>query len=124
MFAHDAGNMIVDHDHLVGMAEPLLGKHAHGSGAAADAHARLLLAIDNWRLTGLHHKGRAVIDSKLHRLAIAHGQERLAGNRSLAFRAAGKVAHAAERQHLRAIFRRRHMADRLALATHRGFLRP
>ena len=49
---------------------------------------------------------------------------RLAGDDALLLAAAGQMPHAAQRQHLRAVFRRGHMADLLALGAHGRLLRP
>ena len=39
MFGQDTGDMIVNDNDLVDVAEPLLGENSNGGGAAADAHA-------------------------------------------------------------------------------------
>ena len=96
MLAHHAGNMIIDDNHFIDMAEPLLGKHAHGGRTATNAHTRFLCAINNRRLASLHHHARAAIDAKFYRLAIAHGEKRFAGHRALALGTAGKMPHAAQ----------------------------
>ena len=57
----------------------------------------------------------AAVDGQLDRLAVAQVQQRVAGDTAFLLRAAGEVMHAAERQHLRAVFAGRDMADRLAL---------
>ena len=44
---------------------------------------------------------------------------RVAGDAAFRLGAAGQMMHAAERQHLRAVFAGRDMADRLALGAHR-----
>jgi hypothetical protein len=73
-------------------------------------------AVDDRRgLPGLHHHGRAAVDLHLDRLAVAQGQQRVAGDAALGLRPAGQVVHAAERQHLRAVFGGGDMADRFAL---------
>ncbi len=117
MFGDDAGDVIVDHHHLVDQAAPLRGEHADGGRAAADAHAVLLLAVDDRRFAGLDDDGGAAIDGEFDRLAVAQIEQRVAGGAPFGLGAAGQVMHAAQRQHLRAVFARGDMADRLALAS-------
>src|SRR5439155_20849 len=90
--------------------------------AAADPHALFGHAIDDRRLAGLDHERRAAIDREFDRLAVAQIHQRVAGDAAFLLRAAGQMVHAAERQHLRAIFAGGDVADRLALRAHgRGF---
>src|SRR5262249_12320618 len=58
------------------------------------------------------------VDDKLYALAVAEIEQRLTGDAALSFAAMREVIDAAEREHLRAIFPGRHMADRLALGAH------
>ena len=51
-----AGDVVVDHDDLVDVAEPLLREDADRRRAAADAHALLLDAVDDRRLAGLRRR--------------------------------------------------------------------
>ena len=51
-------------------------------------------------------------------LAVAEIEQRVAGDAALLLAAVGEVIDAAEREHLRAVFAGRHMADRLALGAH------
>ena len=111
MLGQHAGDVVVDHDHLVDMAEPLLREDADRGRAAADPHALLELAVDDRRLAGLHDHARAAVDRELDRLAVAEREQRVAGDDALLLAAAGQVTHAAERQHLRAVFGRGDVAD-------------
>ena len=52
-------------------------------------------------------------------LRLQSVEQRVAGGAALGLRAAGQVMHAAERQHLRAVFAGRDVADRLARGAHR-----
>ena len=116
--------MVVDDDHLVGMAEPLLREDADGRRAAADAHPLLVPAADDRRLAGLEGQLLAAVDGEVDRVAVRQAQHHIAGDDALLLRAAGEMADAAEREHLGAVFRRRDMADLLALDAHRRGLRP
>ena len=107
--------MVVDHDDFVDLAVPLLGEHADRRRAAADPHAFFRDAIDDRRIAGLHHHGGAAVDRELDRLAIAEVHQRVAGDAAFLLGAAGQMMHAAERQHLRAVFAGRDVTDRLAL---------
>ena len=118
MFGQDAGDVIVDDDHLIDLVAPLLGEHADRRRAAADPHALLMLAVDDRRLAGLHDHARAAVDDKLHAFAVAEIEQSVAGDAALFLAAVGEVIDAAEREHLRAIFAGRHMADRFALGAH------
>ena len=124
VLAQHAGDVVVDHDHLVDMALPLRREHADGGRAAAHAHALLARAVDHRRPVGLHHHGRAVVDRKLDGLAVAERQQRLAGDDAFLLAAADQVMHAAQRQHLRAVLGRGDVAHRLALDAHRRLLGP
>ena len=123
MLGEHAGDLVVHHDHLIGVAVPLAGEHAHGSRAAAGPHALLVLAVQHRRGTRLDHQLRATVHSERRRLAVAEVEQGAAGHRALALRAAGEVAHAAEGEHLGAVFCRGDMADGLAVGAHRGLLR-
>ena len=123
MLAKYAGDMVVDDDHLVGMAVPLLGEHADGGRAAADPHAFFHHIVDPRRLARLQQHLRAALDLQFGRLLVAQRQHHLAGDVAFLLAAAGEMTHPAQRQHLRAVFRSRHMADLLAIAQHRGPLR-
>src|SRR6218665_2313174 len=69
---------------------------------------------------GLQQQLRASVYAQFHRLFVAQPLHQLGGDAALLAAAAGQVLHAAERQHLRAVLRRGHMAHRLALAAHGG----
>src|SRR5262249_29513263 len=117
-----AGYVVAHHDAPTALAVPFLGKHADGPRAATNPHAFLDYAIDDGRPPGLHHHGRAAVDCQLDRLAVAEIHQRVAGDAAFLLRATGQMMHAAEREHLRAIFARGHVADGLALRAHgRGF---
>ena len=122
VLAQHAGDVVVDHDHLVDMVLPLRREHADGGRAAADPHALLARAVDDRRPVGLHHDGRAAVDRELDRLLVAEREQRVAGDDALLLAAAGQVMHAAERQHLRAVLGGGDVADRLALDPHRRLL--
>ena len=85
VFGEDAGDVVVDHDHLVGVAEPLAGENADGGGAAADAHAMFPGAIDDGGGAGLDDDGGAVIDGDFHRGAVGQRQHGVAGGDALFF---------------------------------------
>jgi hypothetical protein len=123
VLAQHAGDVVVDHDHLVDMVLPLRREHADRGRAAADAHALLDDPVDDRRLVRLHNNGRAAVDRELDRLLVAKRQQGVAGDDALLLAAAGQVMHAAERQHLRAVLRRGNVTDRLAFDAHRGLLR-
>ena len=106
------------------MVLPLRREHADGGRAAAHPHALLARAVDDRRPVGLDHHGRAAVDRELDGLAVAERQQRFAGDDALLLAAAGQVMHAAQRQHLRAVFRRGDVAHRLALDAHRRLLGP
>src|SRR5581483_6170679 len=118
MLTEHTGDVIVDHDDLVDLAVPLLGEHADGCRAATDPHALLARAVHHGRLAGLHDHGRAAVDAELDRLAVAQIHQRIAGYAAFLLRSASQMMHAAEREHLRAVFAGRDMADRLALRAH------
>src|SRR6218665_320671 len=65
--------------------------------------------------TGLQQPLRASVYAQFRRLFVAQPLRQLGGDAALLAAAAGQVLHAAERQHLRAVLRRGHMAHRLAL---------
>ena len=118
-----AGDVVVDHDHLVDMAQPLLGEDADGGRAAADPHAHLGLAIDDRRLAGRHDHGVAAVDAHFHGRPGAQVEQRVAGDVAFLLGAAGQVPHAADGQHLRAVLGRGDVADLLALDADRRRLR-
>ena len=122
MLREHAGDVVVDHHHLVGMAEPLRREDADRRRAAADAHPLLLDAVDDRRLVGRDHDRRAAFDLQLDRLAVAERHHHLAGDAAFPLRAAGQVVDAAEGEELRAVLDRADVADRLALVAHRRLL--
>src|SRR6185437_1858459 len=65
VFAENAGDVVVDDDHLVDMTVPLLGEHADRRRAAADTHALLAHAVDDGRSAGLNRQRRTAIDAEL-----------------------------------------------------------
>ena len=71
-----------------------------------------------------YHYRSAAIDGQLHGAAIAQGEQRLAGNSSFAQTSTGEVQHAAERKHLRAVFRGGYVPHRLAFHPYRVLFRP
>ena len=115
--------MVVHHDDFIDLAVPLLGEHADGRRAASHPHALFGHAVDDGRIAGLHHHGGAAVDRQFDRLAVAEIHQRVAGDAAFLLRAAGEVMHAAERQHLRTVFARGDVADRLALRANRRRLR-
>ena len=119
MLAENASDVVV-HDHdLIDLAMPLLGEHADRRRAAAHPHALFGNTVDDGRMAGLHHDRGAAVDRQFHRLAVGKVHQRVAGDAAFLLGAAGQMMHAAERQHLRAIFACRDVADRLALRAHR-----
>jgi len=62
--------------------------------------------------------GGAAVDREFDGFAITEVHQRVAGDAAFLLGAAGQMMHAAERQHLRAIFAGRDVADRLALGAH------
>src|SRR6185437_2964978 len=118
MLGQHTGDVIVDHHHLVDLAEPLPREHADGRRAAPHAHSLLKLAVDDRRLAGLDDDSRAAVDAQLDRLAVAEIEQRLAGDAALFLSAMGEMVDAAEREHLRAVFAGGDVADRLALGAH------
>ena len=102
------------------MAEPLPGEDADGGRAAADAHAHLGRAVDDRRRAGLHDHARGRRRSPAPR-----------PRRCTASSSASQVTLPSflvppvrcrtppMREHLRAVFGRRHVADLLALDAHR-----
>ena len=115
--------MVVDHHHLVGQAGELLGKDADRGRAAAQAHPHFGHTINHRRLAGLNLELCATVDLQIHRAAIAQRLHRLDRDAALTFAAAGQVVHAAQAQHLRAIFRGADVTDDFALTAHAGLLR-
>ena len=124
MFAQDAGDMVIHDDHFVDLAVPLLGEHADRGRTAADPHPFLGDAIDDGRITGLHHHAGAAVDGEFDRLAVTQIHQRVAGDAAFLLRAAGQMMDAAERQHLRAVFAGGDVTDSLALHPDRRGLRP
>ena len=115
MLGNHAGDVIVDHDDLIDFAVPLFGEHADRSRAAADAHAFLSLTVDDRRLARLNDHAGPAVDIQLDSLSIAQVEQRLARDPAFLLSAVSQMIDAAQRQHLRAVFARRHMANRLAL---------
>ncbi len=124
MLGEHAGDVVIDHDHLVDLAEPLLGEHADRRRAAADAHALFHRAVDDGRAARLHDDAGAAIDRHLDRLAVAEIEQRLAGDAAFFFAAMRQMIDAAEREHLRAVFAGRDVPDRLAGNAHGSAFRP
>ena len=62
MLAQHAGDVIVDHDHLVDMTVPLRREHADGGRPAAHPHPPFHLAIHDRGFSGLHQPGQAARD--------------------------------------------------------------
>src|SRR5271155_3146905 len=117
MLRKNSGDVVIDHDYLVDFAVPLLGEHADGGRAAADAHPLFSSAVDCGRLARLDNHDCAFIDCEFHRLAVAQVQQSLAGHRPFPAAAAGQVANAAEREHPRTVFTGGDVAYGLALST-------
>ena len=124
MLGEHAGDVIVDHYHFVDMPKPLFSEDADGGRAAAHPHALFLDAVHDRRRARADHEARAAVDGQLHRLLVAEREHHVAGHAAFFLAAAGQMMHAAEAQHLRAVFGRRHVTDDLALATHVRLLRP
>src|SRR3546814_7812073 len=85
-----AGDVIVHHDHLICVADPLPGENADGSRPAADAHALLGHAVDDRRPAGLNLDRSAAVDGELHRLLVAEVEHHLAGDVAFLLAAAGE----------------------------------
>ncbi len=115
VLGQDAGDVVVQDDHLVDLALPLLGEDADRGRAAADPHALLGLAVDDRGLAGLDDDRAAVVDRQLDRIAAAEREQHLAGDVAGLLGGAGQVVDAAQGQHLRAVLGGRHVADGLAL---------
>ena len=120
MLGENPGDVIVDDHDLVDLVAPLPREHADRRRAAADPHALLELAVDFRRLAGGDDHAGAAVDGQFHGLAVAEIEQGLAGDAALLLAAVRQVIDAAEREHLRAVFARRDMADRLALRPDRG----
>ena len=118
MFRENAGDVVIHHNDFVDLAVPLFCKHADRRRAAADPHALLGDTVHDRWISGLHHHRCTAIDRQLDRLAVAQIHQRVAGDTALLLGAAGEMMHATERQHLRAVFARRHVPDRLAGNAH------
>ena len=100
MLGQNAGDVVVDYNHLIDFAKPLLGEHPDGGRAAAHPHAFFLRAINHRWLARLHDHCGAFINRKFHRLAIAQVQQGLTSDRTFATAAAGEMADATQREHL------------------------
>ena len=124
MLGDDTGNVVIDHDNLVHETLPLGGEHADGGRAAAHPHALFTRSVDHRRLSGLHDNARAPVNGQFHRLLVAQIEHRLARDATLRLRSAGQVMHAAEREHLAAIFGGGDMAHRFAIRPHGGRFGP
>ena len=118
----DAGDVVVYDDDFVDEAGPLRGEHADGCRAAADAHPGLGDAVDDRWVAGGDGEAGAAVDAEIDRLAGAEREQGVAGGGALGSGAAGEMGDAAEREHLRAIFRGGDVADRLAAGAHGGGL--
>jgi hypothetical protein len=124
MFGEHAGDVIV-HDHdLIEQPEPLLRENADGRRAAADAHPGLALAVDDGRRPRLNHQLRAAIDRKIYRLFITQRSHELARCAALLLATAREVMNTADREHLRAVLRRRDVTDEFAVEADVGLFRP
>src|SRR5258706_5217983 len=123
MLGEDAGDMVVDHNHFVDLAVPLLSEHSDGGRATANAHPLFSCAVDDGCLARLDNHGRAFIDRKFHWLAIAQVQQRLTSQGAFFATASGEMANAAEREHLRTILAGGDVPDGLALSTYQIRLR-
>ena len=119
MLRENAGDVIVDDDDLVDVPQPLLGEHADRRRSAANPHPLFSKPVDDRRRAGLDDDGLAAVDRELDRLSVRQVEQRVAGDAAFLLRASGQMMHAAERQHLRSVFARRHMADRFAFRAHR-----
>jgi hypothetical protein len=75
-----AGDVVVDHDHLVDMAEPLLARTCRWSPSRSRRACAPRHAVDDRRPAGLHDHGRAAVDGELDRLRVAQRQQRVAGD--------------------------------------------
>jgi hypothetical protein len=117
-----AGDVVVDHHHLVGHAGELARENAHGRRAAAHAHALLFDAVDDGCPAGLDDERGAAVDGALHRLLVAQQLHQLGRHAAFLLAAAGEVVHAAQRQHLRAVFGGGDVAHDLAAVAHVGLL--
>ena len=120
MLGEHAGDVVVHHHHLVCIAKELARKDADGRRTAAHAHALLGHPIDDGRAAGLDDELRAPVDGALRRLLVAQRLHHLGGDAAFLLGAAREVVHTTQRQHLRAVFGRGHMAHHLALAAHVG----
>ncbi|OIQ69632.1 hypothetical protein GALL_487650 [mine drainage metagenome] len=118
MLADDAGDVIVNHHHLIDQPHPLRREHPDGGRAAANPHPRLGLAVNNRRAPRLHHNGCAAVDSQLDRFAIAEPHHCIASHAPFGFGATGQVIDPAKRQHLAAVFRGDDQPHRLARRAH------
>ena len=71
---------------------------------------------------GLDHHAGAAVDDAFDRLLVAEQLHQLGRHAAFLLAAAGEVVHAAEREHLRAVFGGGDMADHLAAVAHVGLL--
>ena len=115
-----AGDVVIHHHHLVAHAQPLTGKHANRRRAATHTHALLGDTIDHRRMTGLQTQLRAVFNLHFQSLLVAQLVHQFQGHAPLFFAAACQVMHAAQAQHLRAVFSRGDVANFFALVKHRS----
>src|SRR4051794_37265895 len=118
MLGQHTGDVIVYHHHFVHLAVPLPREDADGGGAASHAHALLFDAVDQGCLAGFHDELSAAFDRKLDRLAVAQVHHELARDAALFLAAAGEMVHAAEREHLRAVFSGGDVPHRFAATAH------
>ena len=123
VFGEHAGDVVIDDDHLIGMAEPLAGENADGGTAAADAHAGFGRAIDHRGGAGLDAHGGTTVDGEIHRRTVGEGEQGVAGGGPFLLGAAGEVMHPAEAEHLAAIFGGGDVADLFAAGAHGGGFR-
>src|SRR5258708_7192049 len=113
MFGQHAGDVIVDDHDLVDLTKPLLREHSDRRGAAARAHTQFVDPVHDGSVSGLHDDGGSAVHCQLERATVAEGYEGIAGHAPFLFRSAGEVVHAAQRKHLRAVFARRDVPNRL-----------
>src|SRR5438270_7838149 len=79
MLGKDAGDVVVDYDHLIHFVEPLLGEHADGGRTATHAHPLFLHAVyDRW-FAGLNRNSSTFVNREFDRLSVTEIEQRLAG---------------------------------------------
>ena len=113
-----AGDVVVHHHDFIAHAQPLTRKHTDRCRPATNPHALLGGTIDHRGLPGLQHQLGAVFNLHFYRLMVAQQVHQLQGHAALFFIAARQVMHTAQAEHLRAVFRRGHMADFFTVVQH------